>query len=345
MKRIIQGTLLALLFAWSCAPAKKKDAPVEQSLPEQERIGSIEIMDEAAKQLVSEDDQLEILSEGHDWTEGPLWIESEKMLLYSDIPPNSIFAWKEGEGSKLFLKPSGYTGKIEREGEPGSNGLLLDQEGNLVLCQHGDRQIGRLLGDLQNPKPGYETLVDNWQGKRLNSPNDAAYHENGKLYFTDPPYGLEKNVNDPTKEIPFQGVYRMNALNDAELLLDSITRPNGIAFSPDYQKLYVACSDRDKAKWYHYDLDKNGDITGGGQLLDVTDWVKKEKGLPDGLKVHPSGVLFATGPGGVWIIDATGKPLALIRTGQATSNCAFDEDFSHLYITADMYLLRLKLKV
>ncbi|MBX2817814.1 MAG: SMP-30/gluconolactonase/LRE family protein [Saprospiraceae bacterium] len=332
--------LLCLLLASACGGPAEKKAVIEDTA----RIGSIEVMDERALQYVDRNQQMEVLAEGHEWTEGPVWLPAQNMLLYSDIPRNSIYAWQEGRGSELYLKPSGYTGKIERVGEPGSNGLLLDPEGKLVLCQHGDRQIGRLVGSLEEPAAVYETVADRWEGQRLNSPNDAAYHSNGMLYFTDPPYGLEKNMDDPTKEIPFQGVYRIGKDGSVELLIDSITRPNGIAFSPDFLSMYVACSDGSKAQWHQYALSSEGDILSGRVLHDVTSYVGKEKGLPDGLKVHPDGTLFATGPGGVWILSAEGTPLALIRTGEATANCAFDDDYKNLYITADMYLLRLPLK-
>ena len=337
--------ILLLIAGLGCSTAVKKNPAIEVlESSSMATIGSIDILDPAALEIIDTSRALEILAEGHDWTEGPVWIAKHELLLYSDIPPNSIFAWSEEKGPHLFLTPSGYTGEMERNGEPGSNGLLLDSEGRLVLCQHGDRRITRHTGSLSDPQPTYETIADNWQGKRFNSPNDAAYHQNGDLYITDPPYGLEKNVDDPAKEIAFQGVYRIGQDGTVTLLIDSITRPNGIAFSPDFRTLYVACSDPTRAKWYQYELDMQGDIIRGSELYNVTPLVGQEKGLPDGLKVHPSGVLFATGPGGVWIISPEGKALALLRTTQATANCAFDDDFQTLYITADMYLLRLKLK-
>lgn len=335
--------LYLLIFLMACSSAEKKLDQSQDGVSSARTIGEIEILDPSALQVIDTSAQMEILADGHDWSEGPVWVESEKMLLYSDIPPNSIFSWSEDKGSNLYLKPAGYTGEIDRVGEPGSNGLLLDSNGRLVLCQHGDRRIARYTGSLSSPKPEYETIADSWQGKRFNSPNDAAYHRNGDLYFTDPPYGLEKNVDDPAKEIPFQGVYRIGQNGAVTMLIDSITRPNGIAFSPDFSKLYVACSDPNRAKWYVYELDEKGDILSGNELYDVTPMVGKEKGLPDGLKVHPSGTLFATGPGGVWLISPEGKALALLRTTQATANCAFDTDFKTLFITADMYVLRLAL--
>lgn len=306
-------------------------------------IGSIERLDPSLQSLIAADAEMEILSEGYDWTEGPLWVEAHQMLLFSDIPPNSIFKWTEKDGASLFLKPSGFTGNTDRKGEPGSNGLLLDSDGRLVLCQHGDRQMARYTGSLTDPKPAYETIVSTYDGKRFNSPNDGAYSPNGMLYFTDPPYGLEGNINDPAKEIPFQGVYRVNRDGVAELLIDSLSRPNGIAFSKDGTRLYVANSDPEHAVWMEYELDQDGKPEKGRVLYDATSFVGKEKGLPDGLKVHSSGIIFATGPGGVWVFDPTGTVLGKLKTGQATSNCALDDKEGYLYITADMFLVRLKL--
>ena len=187
-------------------------------------------------------------------------------------------------------------------------------------------------------------MADKFDGKRLNSPNDACYHSNGDLYFTDPPYGLEGNVNDPAKEIEFQGVYRLTANGHVELLTDKLSRPNGIAFSPDEKKLYVANSDPEKALWMVYDVLPDGNITEGRVFFDASAKAGKEKGLPDGLKVNKMGYIFATGPGGVWVFNPEGKHLGTIKTTQATANCAFDAEEKILYITADMYLLRVNLK-
>ena len=290
------------------------------------------------------DGSIEVLAQGHEWTEGPLWLPGKNKLIYSDIPKNSIFEWSEKGGKKLYLKPAGYTGFIEREGEPGSNGLLLNPEGKLVLCQHGDRRMVVMDAPVSAPKPEFTTLADSYNGKRLNSPNDAVYHKNGDLYFTDPPYGLEQNENDPAKELDFQGVYKLDKNGKVTLLTKELSRPNGIAFSPDYKKMYVANSDPKKALWMAYNVDEKGLLKKGRIFYDVTDKVDEFKGLPDGMKVHPDGWIFATGPGGVLVFAPNGTHLGTIMTGQATSNCAFNEDFSHLYMTADDYLMRIKLK-
>lgn len=304
----------------------------------------IERLDSALDELIAEDAKIEVLAEGYDWTEGPVWIANGNYLLFSDIPPNNIFKWKEGEGATLFLHPSGYTGSIERGGEVGSNGLVLDAQGHLVLCQHGDRRMARLDAPLDKPEPNYVTLIDRYEGKRFNSPNDAVYHSNGDLYFTDPPYGLENRMDDPAKELDFQGVYRFTKDGTLTLLTKEMTRPNGIAFSPDEKTLYVANSDPDMAIWKAFDLNEDGTIANGRVLLDVTKWVESKPGLPDGLKVDQKGNLFATGPGGVLVISPEGKHLGTIVTGQRTSNCAFGEDGKTLFMTADYYVMRIRLK-
>ncbi len=307
-------------------------------------IGSIERLDPAIDNLIPPGAEIEILAEGFDWTEGPLWVPQLEGLVYSDIPPNKIFFWKEGEGHREYLHPSGYTGEIERTGEPGSNGLTMDPEGNLILCQHGDRRMARMDASWDNPQPQFITLADTFENKRFNSPNDAVYHSNGDLYFTDPPYGLERNVDDPAKDMDFQGVFKVSPDGEVTLLTDQMTRPNGLAFSPDEKTFYVANSDPEQAIWMAYDVEDDGTISNGRVFYDATDMVGSEKGLPDGMKVDVNGNIFATGPGGVWVFSPEGNHLGMIRTTQATSNCAFGEnDGSALYITADMYLCRVKL--
>ena len=304
----------------------------------------IERLDPALDKLIDPNAKIEVLAQGHDWTEGPLWIKRGGYLLFSDIPKNSIYRWKEGEGEKLYLQPSGYTSKEPRGGETGSNGLLLDREGRLVLCQHGDRRMARMDAPLDSPKPQFVPLAVRHQGKRFNSPNDAVFRSNGDLYFTDPAYGLEKQWEDPAREIPFAGVYRRSASGEIALLTSDMTRPNGIAFSPDERRLYVAQSDAKAAIWRVFDVKRDGTIENSRVLFDATSMVAGKKGLPDGLKIDTEGNLFATGPGGVLVITPDGKHLGTIATGQATSNCAFGDDGRTLYMTADDYLMRVRLK-
>jgi len=348
MKKKLYLGLVALnaLMLLQCKTEKKEKSVKEQEKSYASRIfeeGEIEAYEESLWSIIPEASVIEVIAEGHDWTEGPLWLPDQKMLLYTDIPRNAIYSWKEGEEAKLYLKPSGFMGEEFGGSEPGANGLLLNSQGELVLCQHGERQIALMQSSVSEPTANYKTLTSAYKGKRFNSPNDAAYSSNGDLYFTDPPYGLPMRMDDPGKELDYQGVYRLSKEGELTLLTTEFTRPNGIAFSPDEKKLYVANSDPKLAIWKVFDVLENGSISNAKLFFDATELVGKEKGLPDGLKVDNKGNLFATGPGGVFIFSPEGRVLGKIKTGQATSNCAFNADKSALYITADSYVLRVRL--
>jgi gluconolactonase len=305
----------------------------------QETLGEIERLDPAFDRLVAPDAVIEVLAEGFDWSEGPVWVPEKDggYLLFSDIPKNSVYKWQEGKGISLFLHPSGFTGPSSYGGEPGCNGLVLDSQGRLVSCEHGDRRVSVLTKG-----GGKRTLVDNYQGKRLNSPNDAVYKSNGDLYFTDPPYGLPKQMNDPRRELDFCGVYRLAADGTLTLLTKELTRPNGLGFSPDEKTLYVAQSDPKAAIWMAYPVAEDGTLKEGRVLRDATEWVSQRPGLPDGMDIDSQGNLWATGPGGVLVMRPDGKLLGRLNTGQRTANCTFGADGKTLFITADSYLCRVR---
>lgn len=303
-------------------------------------LGEVQRFQESVNELLPADAAIEKLAEGFDWSEGPVWMPGG-YLLFSDVPMNTVFKWTEKKGVTLYIQPSGYSGEAPRGGEPGSNGLTRDKDGRLILAQHGNRRVTRL------EKNGVGTiLAEFYQMRRFNSPNDVVVKSNGDIYFTDPPYGLPGNVNDPNKEIPFQGVYRVSIKDGSVTLLSrEMSRPNGLAFSPDEKTLYVANSDSKQAMWMAYPVAEDGTLERGRVLLDVTEFSKGKKGLPDGLKVDQRGNLWATGPGGVLILSPEGKHLGTLNTGEATANCAWGEDGSVLYITADMYLCRIRTSV
>ena len=307
-------------------------------------IGVIERYDSAINKIVSRDATAEIIAEGFRWSEGPLWIEKHKMLLFSDVPTNTVYKWTEAKGKEVYLKPSGYTGSVERGGEMGSNGLTLDNNGKLVLCQHGDRRMARMDAGLDNPQPKFSSLADKYQGKRLSSPNDACYNSKGELFFTDPPYGLPgRNDNDPTKETKWNGVYKVKKNGDVILLVDSLTRPNGIAFFPGEKKLLVANSDPQKPNWYIYDV--KGDVLTNGKIFYSTaGYDRKLPGLPDGFKIDKKGNVYATGPGGIYFFNSNGKLLGMLKLPAPTSNVAFSTDEKTIYITNNMQVLRLQMR-
>jgi gluconolactonase len=296
-------------------------------------------LDPRFDKLVPLNVKIERIAGGHKWVEGPVWNRKEGYLLFSDVPKNSVYKWQEGKGESLFLKPSGYTGKTPFEGlEPGSNGLTYNPEGRLVLAEHGDRRVARLERNGRKT-----TLVDRYQGKRINSPNDVIFKSNGDLYFTDPPFGLPKSFDDLRKELPFQGVYRYSKDGKLTLLTRDIKAPNGIAFSPDEKKLYVSNADPSNAVWMVYDITPDGSIANGRVLFNATASTKSKKGVPDGMKVDKQGNLFAAGPGGIYVISPDGTHLGSIETGAPTGNVAWGEDGSSLFITSNTNVYRLKL--
>src|SRR5260221_7433884 len=302
-------------------------------------IGTLEILDPRFEQLISSNAKIEKLAEGFAWSEGPIWFKDGGYLLFSDVITNTIFKWKPGQGITEFLKPSGYTGTVPGGGGTGSKGLTADSQGRLTLCEHGDRRVARL------EKDGHRTtLADRYQGKRFNSPNDLVYKSNGDLYFTDPPYGLEARLDDPKKELSFQGVYRLKPNGELTLLTDELKFPNGLAFSPDEKILYVAVSDPDHAVWMAYNVQADGTIAHGRVFFDSTAWVKTKKGLPDGMKVDKNGNLFATGPGGVLIFTPDGRHLGTLATDEPTANCNWGGDGSMLYIAVNHFLCRIQTK-
>lgn len=303
-------------------------------------IGELVRFDDRINELISSDSEIELLATGFEWSEGPLWIHDEGgYLIFSDIPRNSIMKWKERQGISLFMKPSGYTGIADYGREPGSNGLTLDLQGRIIFCEHGDRRVSRL-----EKNGGKRTLVDNYKGRRLNSPNDAAVKSDGDIYFTDPPYGLPKRYEDPRRELDFCGIYRLSTKGQLTLLTKEMTRPNGIAFSPDENILYVAQSDSENPIIKVFPVKRDGTLGTGKVFYDYSSFYGKFPGSPDGLKVDQNGNLFATGPGGVYVITPDGKLLGRIHTGKATANCAWGDDNSVLYMTVDDCLCRIKTK-
>ncbi len=313
------------------------DAPAAEAVG-----GRIERLDPALDALVSEDAKIEVLAEGLAWAEGPVWRKSESCVLFVDIPKNTIYRWKEGDGLSVFLRPSGHTeSEPPPEGrELGCNALTIDAQDRLVMADQGNRRIARLDEKIYVKT----TLADRYEGKRFSSPNDLVYRSNGDLYFTDPPYGLEGLNNNPHKEIPFNGVYRLTPSGQLTLLTGELTFPNGIAFSPDEKALYIAVSDPSRPVLMAFDVSDDGSIAGGRVFFDATGLVQKgKKGLPDGMKVDQKGNVFLGGPGGILVLSPTGKHLGTIVTGQITANCAFGGDGSTLYMAANSYFMRIRL--
>lgn len=326
------GLSLTLLFA-ACSAARES---VTGSMAS---IGSIDGRDTRFDELVPPNATIERLADGFAWSEGPVWIEDGTFLLFSDIPNNTIYRWDDRAGLQTFLRPAGYQWDDPPGDELGTNGLALDAEGRLVMCDHGNRQIARLNWSNFTRT----TLAARYDGKRLNSPNDLAIRSNGDVYFTDPPYGLRDLNENADKELPFNGVYRLEADGSVHLLTDELTFPNGIGFSPDERTLYVANSDPERPIWMAYSVAADGSLADGRVFFDAMELVQQgARGMPDGFAVDRSGNLFATGPGGVLVLSPQGDHLGTISTGELIANCAFGDDGSTLYMTSHGILARVR---
>jgi len=309
----------------------------------------VKILHPEMQQIIAKDAQLEILAEGFRWAEGPVAEPGSGDILFSDVPANKVWRYSEKNGLSLYLSPSGYT---ELDQQPnlkeGANGLMFNSTQQLVLAQHGDRRLAILekigaAGNKQQPvkKPQYQTLISHFEQQQFNSPNDLVQHSDQSYFFTDPPYGLKDGDQSAQKQLQFNGVYRLDPQGKVQLLSKALTRPNGLALSPDEKWLYVANSDPATAQWWKFAVDGSSAPT---MFYDATAAAAKQPGLPDGLKVLPSGHLLATGPGGVWVFSADGTHLGTIETGVAAANVGLSLDRKFLYITASSYLLRIKLQ-
>jgi len=322
---------LLCISAFACAIASGQQQPFPTT-------GSVERLDPLLDQLIAPETQIEVIASGFTWSEGPVWDKKNSRLLFSDVPENTVYQWNLKDGVSVFLKPSGFTGPRNYSGEPGSNGLTYDNEGQLLFCEHGDRRVSML----SKGNSGKITLADKYEGKRFNSPNDLCVHSSGLIFFTHPPYGLPLKENDPTREIDAFGVYRIALYGTVEMVISNLKRPNGVTLSNDGKTLYIAQSYGNEAWIMSYPLDNKGNVGKGALLFNATELAKTDKGLPDGLKTDTKGNIWCTGPGGVLIISPKGKLLGRILTGHRTANCAWGEDGSTLYMTADYYIMRIQ---
>lgn len=302
--------------------------------------GRIDRLAPAFDELIAPDAEIERIADGFEFTEGPVWVADGDggHLLFSDIPANAIYRWSESEGSTAFLSPV-TPDDSDAGGAGGSNGLLLDAEGRLVLFEHGNRQVSRLERD------GSRTvLADRYRGKRLNSPNDGVLHSSGAIYFTDPPYGLAEPGVGPGRELEWDGIYRLRPDGTLDLLTSEQPRPNGIALSPDERKLYVASSTgAPRRLWMAYPVLDDGTLGDGSVFFDATD--SRERGAPDGIAVDERGNLWATGPGGILVLSSEGAHLGTIRLPELPANATFGEDGRTLFITAVSGVYRVRTRV
>lgn len=283
---------------------------------------TVEVFETELKDLVDPASELEHLANGFGWTEGPVWDFANGVLYFSDISGNAMYRYRNGE-VEVYREPSQF-----------ANGLTFDHEGRLVSCEHQTRRITREVeGEL-------EVMVESYQGKRLNAPNDVIVAEDGSAIFTDPHYGLMEGYGGPAQqELDIRGVYRLPpGAREPELLVDDFEGPNGLVLAPDEQVLYV--DDSERAHIRSFQVSQDWKLSGGEVLVELGD---DGEGVPDGLKLDTEGNIYCTGSGGIWVCSARGEVLGRIRTPEIAANLAWgDEDARTMYITAATGLYRIR---
>jgi gluconolactonase len=324
----------ALLFILACS---KSSTPAASTPQTPVATGAVVRLDPAIDALVPEDARVEKVAGGFTFTEGPVW-RPGMGLWFSDILGDVVRQWSPNGKVIEILHPMGFPAEMwGGRGLVGPNAMVADKDGAILLCEHANRRIVRITSDML-----ISVLVDRYQGKRLNSPNDLVYRSDGSLYFTDPPYGMPKENTDPAKELPFNGVFRL-ANGKLQVIIKDLSLPNGIAFSPDQKTLYVDNSDPAHKIWMKYDVAADGTVKNGQLMADGT--ADPGSGNPDGMKLDSQGNIYSAGPGGLWVFSPAGKHLGTIKVPEIVSNCAWGDDGKTLYITARTSVYRIRLSV
>jgi gluconolactonase len=328
MKALLVVAVACLLVGCSQTPA-----PAAAAAAEPRGVGNIVRLDPAIDSIVPKDAQIEKVAGAFQFTEGPLW-RPDGHLWFSDVVGNLVRSVTPSGQVAVLIENSGGQSSAPPGSFIGSNGMIADKDGFVLLCQHTDRRIVRVAKDLR-----MTPYLEKYEGKRFNSPNDLVYKSDGALYFTDPPYGLLKQDDDPAKELKFNGVFRY-AGGKLQAVVKDLTRPNGLAFSPDEKTLYVANSDEKRKVWMRYDVAADGSVSNGRIFADVT--AETADGLPDGMKVDVQGNVYASGPGGLWVFSPEGKHLGTIKPPETPANCNWANDGKTLYITARTSVYRIR---
>jgi gluconolactonase len=309
---------------------------------------SIIVFDDSILNIIDTTAKIEYIVDSLNVAEGPLWDENSSSLLFTQVPKNKIYIWNEKEGYKDYISPSGFTNYapvIPNIGLSGANGLTFDNDGNLIIAQHGDRRLS-MIENTPTTNPNFETIIDNYDGRRFNSPNDVVVSSNGDIFFTDPTYGFmslsDWSFVESVKELDFNGVYKYSVKSGLELISNELDMPNGLALSNDERYLFVNSSNTVEEPFIlKIDLENENSSE---LFFDGTELAKENPGNFDGLKVHSSGNIFTTGPNGILVLSADGKLLANIKFKDMLTNCALDSDENYLYVTGFSFVARIALK-
>lgn len=315
----------------ACIPHFAKASEASESRPRVERFSP------ELDKYVLPSEGIEMLSTALDWPEGPTWDSDKHTLYFSDVARNRIYRWTRSAGLAVYLDPGGSGTPADLDVQRATNGLFyLSEKKLLIVCDQDSRSLQTI-----DPTSGVRhTLVDSFNGRKFNSPNDLAVSRSGIIYFTDPTAGLKTGDKSQARELDFTGVFCMGSDGMLSVIDRSMTFPNGIALSPDERSLYVSQSDRKAPIIRRFAVDADGHVSQGIDWFDFSPYISADNpGMPDGIAVARDGTLFAAGPGGVYGITPEGNAIGRIYTGKPTGNCCFGEDGKTLFITADDSLM------
>jgi len=320
---------IVLLGSTSVHPQAKPAAP-QNGVQANVSGTAIVRLDPGLDSIIAPDTKIERVATGFKFLEGPMW--HQERLWFSDLVGNKLYAVSRDGKVEMLLDHSGGLDSVPPGAYMGSNAMVTDKDHSVLLIQHGKRRIAR-LGNEFTTSP----FLDRFENKRLNSPNDLVFAPDGSLWFTDPPFGLPKQNNDPAKELPFNGVYRY-ANGKLSAAIKDLPMPNGIGFSADGKTLYVSNSG---PKMYveKFTLGPSGEVTGRTTLIS---YPGSAPDVPDGLKIDSAGNVWTSGPGGIRIITPAGKVLGQIKLPEVAANLAWGEDGKTVYITASTSVYRLR---
>lgn len=307
----------------------------ERSMPACKPLGGNLVTDNPkVLSIINQSSQICTLATGFSWAEGPVWVDELKSLLFSDIPAGKVYRYSPELGVSTYLEYSGF-----------SNGLVLSSERELVLLQSRSRKVASMDAPLSAAVPKFTTLTSSYNNQAFNSPNDGVFDLAGGLYFTDPPYGLPEGMDDKSKALDFQGVFYLSASGELTVVDETLSYPNGIVLSPDGSQLFVAVSDPEHSAWYRYTVSAQGKTSSRVLMFEVEQGDKNAHGLPDGMAFHENGLLFASGPGGIWVFNQDGDKLAHVSVNDVVANLAFDSQMKTLYLTANQSLMKINLSI
>ena len=337
MRKFMMTVSALVLAAVSGGIPSVATAQVATPTAQAQGFGAVERLDPGLDALIDPSAVVERAATGFKFLEAPLWLRARKVLWFSDVVGNVVYQLAPDGKVTEVLNPGGYDGNsLPAGGFIGPNGMAVGPNNTVTLVQHGNRRVVSI-----GPDTKVTVLVDRFEGKRLNSPNDVVYAPDGSFYFTDPPYGLPKRNDDPEKDLKFNGIFRFYK-GKLQALIQDIPTPNGIAFSPDFKILYLTNSAGARKQWMAYDVTADGGLVNGRVFADAS--ANTERGAMDSMDTDAAGNLWATGPGGIWIISPSGKHLGTIHVAEPAASVAFGDDGHTAYIAATTSLYKIRVK-